>query len=126
MLSDTDVAPTALFEDSELIDFCGHLMHEELRFGEPGILIGTEPHQDINAGMATFINQSAVTFHLRGAYGPGLSQMYADQGSKPASEAYLLRAPLRSHAEYLEICRCLLDEDGHRCWRESACCLRHP
>ena len=62
--------------------------------------------------------QSAATVHLRGAYGPSLSQMYADQGSKPASEADLPRAPLRSHAEYLEFCRCLLDEDGHRCWRE--------
>ena len=55
LLSDTDVAPTALFEVSELVDLCGHLMHEELRFGEPGILIGTEPHQDINAGMAIFL-----------------------------------------------------------------------
>ena len=62
--------------------------------------------------------QSAATVHLRGAYGPSLSQMYADQDSKPASEADLPRAPLRSHAEYLEFCRCLLDEDGHRCWRE--------
>ena len=44
--------------------------------------------------------------------------MYANQGSKPASEAYLPRALLRSHAEYLEFCQCLLDEDGHRCWRE--------
>ena len=62
--------------------------------------------------------QSAATVHLRGAYGPSLSQMYADQGCKPASEADLPRAPLRSHAEYLESCRCLLDEHGHRCWRE--------
>ena len=62
--------------------------------------------------------QSAATVHLRGAYGPSLSQMYADQGCKPASEADLPRAPLRSHAEYLEFCRCLLDEHGHRCWRE--------
>ena len=30
-------------------------MHEELSFGESGILIGTEPHQDINAGMAIFM-----------------------------------------------------------------------
>ena len=52
-----------------------------------------------------------IAFHLRGAYGPSLSQMYADQGSQPASEAYLPRAPLRSHAEYLEFCRCFLDED---------------
>ena len=62
--------------------------------------------------------QSAAIVHLRGAYGPSLSQMYADQGSNPASEADLPRAPLRSHAENLEFCRCLLDEDGHRCWRE--------
>ena len=59
-------------------------------------------------------------------YGPSLSQMYADQGSKPASEAYLPRAPLRSHAEYLEFCRCLLDEDGHRCWREMLDALGIP
>ena len=39
--SDTDVAPTALFEVNELVDLCRHLMHEELSFGEPGILIGT-------------------------------------------------------------------------------------
>ena len=51
LLSDTDVAPTALFEVSELVSLCRNLMHEELSFGEPGILIGTEPHQDINAGM---------------------------------------------------------------------------
>ena len=44
--------------------------------------------------------------------------MCADQGSKPAGEAYLPRAPLRSHGESLEFCRCLRDEDGHRCWRE--------
>ena len=48
--------------------------------------------------------QSAAIVHLRGAYGPSLSQMYADQGNKPASEADLPRAPLRSHAEYLEFC----------------------
>ena len=62
--------------------------------------------------------QSAAILHLRGAYGPSMSQMYADQGSKPASEADLPRAPLRSRAKYLEFCQCLLDEDGQRCWRE--------
>ena len=55
LLSDIDVAPTALFEVNELVNLCRHLMHEELSFGEPGILIGTEPHQDINAGMAIFM-----------------------------------------------------------------------
>ena len=42
LLSDTDVAPTALFELNELVDLCRHLMHEELSFGEHGILIGTD------------------------------------------------------------------------------------
>ena len=42
LLSDTDVAPTALFEVKE------HLMREELELGEAGLLIGREPHQDIN------------------------------------------------------------------------------
>ena len=60
LLSDTDVAPTALFEVNELVDLCRHLMHEELSFGEPGILIGTEPHQDINAGMAIFIGSQTT------------------------------------------------------------------
>ena len=40
------------------------------------------------------------------------------KAANPASEADLPRAPLGSHAEYLEFCRCPLDEDGHRCWRE--------
>ena len=60
LLSDTDVAPTTLFEVSKLVDLCRHLMHEELSFGEPGILIGTEPHQDINAGMAIFIGSQTT------------------------------------------------------------------
>ena len=30
LLSDTDVAPTALFEVSELVDLCRHLLHEEV------------------------------------------------------------------------------------------------
>ena len=44
--------------------------------------------------------------------------MYDNQGSQPASEAYLPVHRLRSRAEHLEFCRCLLDEDGHRCWCE--------
>ena len=43
--------------------------------------------------------------------------MCANQGSQPASEAYLPRS--RLHAEYLEFWWCLLDEDGHRCWCET-------
>ena len=54
LLSDTDVAPTALFEIHELLDLCRYINHEALVGGEPGLLVGTEPHQDINAGMAIF------------------------------------------------------------------------
>ena len=54
----SDVAPTALFEVNELVNLCRHLIHEGLEFGEPGLLIGTEPHQDINAGMAIFIGST--------------------------------------------------------------------
>ena len=59
LLSDTDVAPTALFEVSELVSLCKRLMHEGFEFGESGLLIGTEPHQDINAGMAIFIGSAS-------------------------------------------------------------------
>ena len=52
--------PTALFEVNELVNLCRHLMHEGLEFGEPGLLIGTEPHQDINAGMAIFIGSAST------------------------------------------------------------------
>ena len=58
LLLDTGVAPTALFEVKELVNLCRHLMHEELELGEPGQLIGTESHQDINAGMAIFIGSN--------------------------------------------------------------------
>ena len=47
-------APTALFEIHELLDLCRHITHEVLVGGEPDLLVGTEPHQDINAGMAIF------------------------------------------------------------------------
>ena len=66
-----------------------------------------------------------VTFHLRGAYGPSMSQMFADQYCGENGWRRLPRAPLRSHAEYLEFCRCLLDEPGHDRWqvllRELGC-----
>ena len=66
-----------------------------------------------------------VTFHLRGAYGPSMSQMFAKQHWEESSKRRLPRAPLRSHAEYLEFCRCLLDETGHDRWqvilRELGC-----
>ena len=35
----------------------------------------------------------------------------------------LPRAPLRSHADYLEFCRCLLDETGHQEWDDILCAL---
>ena len=60
LLSDIDVAPTALFEVNELVNLCRLIMHEGLGFGEPGLLIGTEPHQDINAGMAIFIGSTST------------------------------------------------------------------
>ena len=60
LLSDTDVAPTALFEVSELVTLCKNFMHEGLSFDEPGILIGTELHQDINAEMAIFIDSQTT------------------------------------------------------------------
>ena len=47
-----------------------------------------------------------------------MSQMFADQGGQPLPEGHLPRAPLRSHAEYIEFCRCLLDDEGHQCWRD--------
>ena len=53
LLSDTDVAPTALFEVNELVNLCRHLMHEGLELGERG-------HQDINAGMAIFIGSAST------------------------------------------------------------------
>ena len=62
--------------------------------------------------------QSSAAFHLRGAYGPSLSQMYADQGGQTLQEGHLPRASLRSHAEYIEFCRCLLDDEGHQRWRD--------
>ena len=60
------------------------------------------------------VDQTQVTFHLRGAYGPSMSQMFADQYCGENGWRRLPRAPLRSHAEYLEFCRCLLDEAGHQ------------
>ena len=64
------------------------------------------------------VEQSSATFHLRGAYGPSLSQMYADQGGQTLPEGHLPRAFLHSHAEHIEFCRCLLDDEGHQCWRD--------
>ena len=54
LLSDTDVAPTALFEVGELVQLCEQICHNSLQAGQPGLIVGTEPHQDINAGLAIF------------------------------------------------------------------------
>ena len=75
-----------------------------------GSINGSHP-QDIPA------DQTQVTFHLRGAYSPSVSQMLADHYSGENCWRPLPRAPLRSHAEYLPSCRCLLDEPGHERWQ---------
>ena len=49
---------------NELVDLCRDLMHEELSFSESGILIGTEPHQDINTGMLSFLAHKPPGFPL--------------------------------------------------------------
>ena len=61
LLSDTDVVPTVLFEVNELVSLCRLLMHEGLGFGEPHLLKGTESYQDINSGMAIFIDYEHTT-----------------------------------------------------------------
>ena len=60
LLSDTDVAPTALFEVQELAQLCAQLCHDSLQNGQPGLIVGTEPHQDINAGLAIFPGTAAT------------------------------------------------------------------
>ena len=54
LLSDTDVAPTALFEVAELVQLGKLMLHSSLYEVKPGIIIGTEPHLDINAGLTIF------------------------------------------------------------------------
>ena len=54
LLSDTDVAPTALFEIEELVRLCAKTCHAMLEACTPGIIVGTEPDQDINAGLVIF------------------------------------------------------------------------
>ena len=59
LLSDTDVAPTALFEVRELVQLCEQICHNNFQSGQPGLIVGTEPHQDINAGLAIFPGAAA-------------------------------------------------------------------
>ena len=54
LLSDTDVAPTALLEVAELVQLGTLMLHSSLFEVKPGIIIGTEPHLDINASLAIF------------------------------------------------------------------------
>ena len=54
LLSDTDVAPTALFEVEELLRLSTKVCHSRLEACTPGIIVGTEPHQDVNAGLVIF------------------------------------------------------------------------
>ena len=51
LLSDTDVASTALFEIEELLRLCAKTCHAMCT---PGIIVGAEPYQDINAGLVIF------------------------------------------------------------------------
>ena len=60
LLSDTDVAPTALFEIQELVQLCAQICHSSLQAGHPGLIVGTEPRQDINAGLAIFPGTAAT------------------------------------------------------------------
>ena len=48
--------------------------------------------------------------------GPAFSKMFADKYCADDGWRRLPRAPLRSRDEYLEFCRCLLDDEGHQCW----------
>ena len=55
LLSDTDVAPTALFEIEELLRLCAKVCHSRLEACTPGIIVGTEPYPDVNAGPVIFL-----------------------------------------------------------------------
>ena len=49
-----------------------------------------------------------VIIRLSGAYGPSLSQMFCSATKNRTDWHQISRATLKSHAEYLEFCRCLL------------------
>ena len=72
LLSDTDVAPTSLFEVAELVRLGQLMAHNNLGEATPGIIVGTEPHLDVNAGLAIF---------------PTLTSMLALQSFQDASTA---------------------------------------
>ena len=96
----------------------------EVEYGVTAVPCGTEvlhihatglnggPPHDMPA------DHCAGAFNLRGVCGPSMSQMFSTHGGQSLPEGMLPRAPLRSHAEHIEFCRCLLDEAGHRCWHD--------
>ena len=57
-----------------------------------------------------------VTVRLSGAYGPSLFQMFCSATKNGTDWHQIPRATLKSHAEYLEFCRCLLDQQGINLW----------
>ena len=57
-----------------------------------------------------------VIVRVNGAYGPSLSQMFCSATMNGTDWHQISRAALKSHAEYLEFCRCLLDQQGIDLW----------
>ena len=96
----------------------------EVELGVTAVPCGTEVLHvyatGLNGGLPHDMpaDHCAAAFNLRGAYGPSMSQMFSTHGGQSLPEGMLPRAPLRSHAEYIEFCRCLLDEAGHKCWHD--------
>ena len=57
-----------------------------------------------------------VIIRLSGVYGPSLSQMFCSATENRTDWHQISRAKFRSHTEYLEFCRCLLDQQGIELW----------
>ena len=47
-------------EIQKLVQLCAQICHSSLQTGQPGLIVGTEPHQDINAGLAIFPGTAAT------------------------------------------------------------------
>ena len=90
--------------------------------------MSTERGSTVACHMTCQAGQTHVTFHLRGAYGPSMSQMFAEKYCTDDGWRRLPRAPLHSHAEYLDFCRCLLDDEDHQRWHTilQDVALPHP
>ena len=67
LLSDTDVAPTALFEIEELVRLCAKTCHAMLEACTPGVIVGTEPYQDINSMQVWSSSQAPPPRHSQDA-----------------------------------------------------------